>query len=127
MARNGFKIFDADTHIRPDADLLEPYMTPAAREKLAQYEKYKASSKEGAVTYLMGERKYTRRLGLAGDASRESQEYMTGYKRHPHGKPNPLCELDPAVRIRDMDIEGIDVNLMLPSGWFGCWTTIDDV
>ena len=126
MARNGFKIFDADTHIRPDADLLEPYMSAAAVEKLAQYEKYRARSKEGAVTYLMGQRKYTRRLGLAGDAAPESQEYMTGYKRHPHGKPNPLCERDPPVRVRDMDIEGVDVNLMLPSGWFGCWTTIDD-
>ena len=50
------KIFDADTHVRPDADLLEPYLTAAARAKLAQYEKYKAKNKDGAVTYLMGER-----------------------------------------------------------------------
>jgi hypothetical protein len=31
MARNGYKIFDADTHVRPDADLLERYLTAAAR------------------------------------------------------------------------------------------------
>ena len=67
MARNGFKIFDADTHVRPDADLLTPYMTAPAREKLAQFEKYQARNKDGAVTYLMGERSYKRRLGLAGD------------------------------------------------------------
>ena len=127
MARNGYKIFDADTHVRPDADLLEPYLSAAARDKLAQYEKYKARNKDGAVTYLMGERKYKRRLGLASDAAPQKKEYMSGYKRHQHGKPNPLCERDPAVRIQDMDLEGVDVNLMLPSGWFGCWTTIDDV
>jgi predicted TIM-barrel fold metal-dependent hydrolase len=127
MARNGFKIFDADTHVRPDAELLLPYMTASAQKKLAQYEKYQARNKDGAVTYLMGERSYKRRLGLAGDAAPESREYMSGYKRHQHGKPNPLCEHNPAVRIQDMDTEGVDVNLMLPSGWFGAWTTVDDV
>jgi len=127
MARNGYRIFDADTHVRPDADLLEPYLPVATRALLAQYKNYKARNKEGAVTYLMGERKYKRRLGVADEAAPQRSEYMSGYKRHQHGKPNPLCERDPSARICDMDIEGIDVNLMLPSGWFGCWTTIKDV
>src|ERR1041384_505523 len=127
MARNGYRIFDADTHVRPDADLLEPYLPVATRALLKQYEKYKTRNKDGAVTYLMGERKYKRRLGAADDAAPQRSEYMSGYKRHQHGKPNPLCERDPAARIRDMEIEGIDVNLMLPSGWFGCWTTIKDI
>src|SRR5215831_12627118 len=125
--RNGLKIFDADTHVRPDADLLEPYLPAAARTKLAQFEGYRAKNKEGAVTYLMGTRHYKRRLGAADDEAPENQDYMRGYKRHQHGKPDPLCERDPAVRIKDMDIEGIDVNLMLPSGWFGAWTTIEDI
>src|SRR5574341_1117873 len=127
MARNGYKIFDADTHVRPDAALIEPYLTVSTRAKLVPYEKYKARNKEGAVTYLMGERKYKRRLGLTVEGRPPSKEYMSGYHRHQHGKPNPLCERDPAVRVADMDIEGVDVNLMLPSGWFGCWTTIEDV
>ena len=41
----------------------------------------------------MGERKYKRRLGLASEAAPQSKEYMSGYKRHQHGNPNPLCEL----------------------------------
>ena len=127
MSRNGYKIFDADTHVRPDAELLKPYMPSSVRAKLAQYEKYRVKNKDGAVTYLMGERSYKRRLGLSGDGAAQKNGYMSGYKRHQHGKPDPLCERDPAVRAREMDIEGIDVNLMLPSGWFGCWTTIDDV
>ena len=124
--RNGFKIFDADTHVRPDADLLEPYLNSEAKKKLPQFEPYKSKNKEGAITYLMGTRHYKRRLGAADEDAPENKEYMSGYKRHQHGKPNPLCERDPAARIKDMDIEGIDVNLMLPSGWFGAWTTIDD-
>ena len=125
--RSGFRIFDADTHVRPDADLLEPYLHPEARTKLKQFEQYKAKNKEGAVTYLMGTRHYKRRLGAADEDAPENKEYMSGYKRHQHGKPDPLCERDPAARIKDMDIEGVDVNLMLPSGWFGAWTTIEDV
>ncbi len=89
MARNGYRIFDADTHVRPDADLLEPYLTASARAELARYEKYKSRNKEGAITYLMGERKYKRRLGLAAEMETQKTEHMSGYKRHQHGKPNP--------------------------------------
>jgi uncharacterized protein len=127
MARNGYKIFDADTHVRPDAELLEPYLPEAERAKLADFQRYRSVNKDGAATYLIGERSYKRRLGTAGAAAPAKKEYMGGYKRHQHGKPDPLCERDPAVRIKDMDTEGVDVNLMLPSGWFGAWTTIDDV
>src|SRR5437870_13238929 len=98
MARNGFKIFDADTHVRPDADLLEPYLDVDMRAKLNQFDRYKATNKEGAVTYLMGTRHYQRRLGAADENAPENKEYMSGYKRHQHGKPDPLCERDPAVR-----------------------------
>jgi hypothetical protein len=34
---------------------------------------------------------------------------------------------EPGERIKDMDYEGVDVNLTLPSGWFGTWTADDDV
>jgi predicted TIM-barrel fold metal-dependent hydrolase len=34
---------------------------------------------------------------------------------------------DPAERIKDMDRKGVDVNLTLPSGWFGTFTVGEDV
>lgn len=49
MARNGFKIFDADTHVRPDADLLGPFLAAESRQKLGRFDKYKAKNKEGAA------------------------------------------------------------------------------
>jgi len=76
MARNGFKIFDADTHVRPDADLLGPFLAAESRQKLGRFDKYKAKNKEGAVTYLMGTRHYKRRLGAAGEEAPENKEYM---------------------------------------------------
>jgi predicted TIM-barrel fold metal-dependent hydrolase len=127
MDRNELKIFDADTHVRPDADLLEPFLTAESLHKLSQFDKYKERNKEGAATYLIGTRHYKRRLGTVHEGAQQNTEYMAGYKRHHHGKPNPLCERDPAVRIGDMDLEGINVSLMLPSGWFGAWTEVDDI
>ena len=50
---------------------------------------------------------------------------FTGVKRT--REPSPLVDADPGERIKDMDHEGVDVNLTLPSGWFGTWTAGDDV
>jgi hypothetical protein len=41
MARNGFKIFDSDTHIGPAVDVLEKYLTESERRKLDSWEPYK--------------------------------------------------------------------------------------
>jgi len=98
--RGGFQIFDADTHVRPDADLLEPYLSAAALAKLALFERHRTKNKEGAVMYLMGTRHYKRRLGAADDEAPENQDYMRGYKRHQHGKPDPLCDETPLCASR---------------------------
>ena len=34
MARNGFKVFDSDTHVGPHADILERYTTADVKERL---------------------------------------------------------------------------------------------
>ncbi len=49
---------------------------------------------------------------------------FTGANRE---RPSPRVDDDPAERIADMDREGVDVNLTLPSGWFGTWTAGDDI
>ncbi|NIP95192.1 MAG: hypothetical protein GWO24_17780, partial [Akkermansiaceae bacterium] len=53
---------------------------------------------------------------------------MAGFTGAHKGRdPSPKVDDDPAERIADMDLEGVDVNLTLPSGWFGTWTLSDDV
>ena len=50
---------------------------------------------------------------------------FTGVKR---SRPiSPDVDRSSAARIADMDFEGADANLMLPSGWFGTFTSGDDV
>jgi predicted TIM-barrel fold metal-dependent hydrolase len=53
---------------------------------------------------------------------------MAGFTgAHGARKPSPRVDDDPAERIKDMDYEGVDVNLTLPSGWFGTWNAGEDV
>lgn len=128
MARDGFKIFDSDTHVGPFVDVLDPYLDDDVKAKLPAWEEFRtAHHKTGHVTYTKGQRKYRRRLGTAA-AEETPAGYMAGFTGPKREKnPDPEGDVDPAKRIADMDYEGVDVNLMLPSGWFGTWTTGDDV
>lgn len=151
MARNGFRIFDADTHVGPVMEVLEKYLTDAERAKLPAWEQYKnigdRGFSKGLTSYTRGVRSYGRVLG----ATNEDNKLMgytaafTGRKKEhepspqsdfPEGfsgptkmerEPSTRVDFDPAVRIQEMDLEGVDVNLMLPSGWYGTWTGTDDV
>lgn len=127
MARDGFKIFDSDTHVGPDARILSAYLGETEKHLLAAWDTYKSSTRNGHQTYTRGQRTYRRRLGAAEpeDAPAGYMAGFTGVKRS--REPSPLVDADPAARIADMDYEGVDVNLTLPSGWFGTWTSGDDI
>ena len=127
MARNGYRIFDSDTHVGPVMGVLENYLTDAEKAKLAAWEQHKTVNQRGHVTYTRGQRRYRRRLGTATpeDTPGGYMAGFTGVKREK--EVSPQVDHDPAERIKDMDYEGVDVNLTLPSGWFGTWTTGDDV
>lgn len=128
MPKDGFKIFDSDTHVGPFVDVLDPHLSAEAKEKLAEWEEFKtAHHKTGHVTYTKGQRRYRRRLGTA-EAEDTPARYMAGFTGPKRSRnPDPEGDTDPALRIADMDFEGVDVNLTLPSGWFGTWTAGDDV
>ena len=38
MAKNGYKIFDSDTHVGPQADILAQYMTVGDLERLKAFD-----------------------------------------------------------------------------------------
>jgi len=129
MARNGFKVFDSDTHVGPFVDVLEPYLNQKIKVKLGSWEKFKkAHHRTGHVTYLRGQRRYARQLGQAEAAPpTKNEKYLAGYTGHKRERePTPRVDDDPAARIEDMDIEGVDVHLTLPSGWFGTWLADDN-
>ncbi|MBV9018501.1 MAG: hypothetical protein JO058_22860, partial [Alphaproteobacteria bacterium] len=65
MARDGYRIFDSDTHVGPDAAILESYLSADEKERLACWASYRATGRSGRVTYTKGERHYRRKLGAA--------------------------------------------------------------
>ena len=75
--RNGFKIFDSDTHVGPHMDVLDPYLSASDKARLAGWEPY-LSRRSGHVTYTKGQRHYRRRLGAAR-GEETSGGYMAGY------------------------------------------------
>ena len=128
MAKNGYKIFDSDTHVGPYMEVLSKYVTEAEKARLPAWETYRSVNSHGHETYNKGQRHYRRRLGAASPEDTRGA-YMAGYtgvtKRE--RDVSRRGDHDPALRIADLDYEGVDVNLTLPSGWFGTWTTGDDV
>ena len=127
MAKNGYKIFDSDTHVGPFMDVLDKHLTAGEKAKLPAWEKFASKNKDGHTVYNKGARQYRRRLGK--DAPEDTKgQYMAGFTgAHGARKPSPRVDDDPAERIKDMDYEGVDVNLTLPSGWFGTWNAGEDV
>ena len=127
MAKNGYRIFDSDTHVGPLINVLNPFMTDAEKKRLEGWSEFKVVNKNGNVTYNRGQRRYRRKLGTAA-ADTAPAGYMAGFTGVAKKREvTPLCDADAAERIKDMDFEGVDVNLTLPSGWFGTFTAHDDV
>jgi predicted TIM-barrel fold metal-dependent hydrolase len=127
MAHDGYRIFDSDTHVGPDAAILDRYLSQAEKERLAGWAEYRATGHNGHVSYTRGQRRYGRKLGAA-TPEESPGGYMAGFTGVARQRqPSPLVDADPAARIADMDLEGVEVNLTLPSGWFGTWTAGDDV
>ena len=74
--KNGFKIYDTDTHVRPMIETLSQYYDPNIRARMPELEKFKRENKrdvEGMIpgrhSYALGERiAYSRMLGEAEPA-----------------------------------------------------------
>src|ERR1044071_1810502 len=124
--RGGFKIFDSDTHLNPNAETLEPYFDETMRKRLPEWESCKVPFRVGWAGEILQEpyrhryqfkkragwREEVRVLGAAGrreEVAREFRNFM-GSRFPSPGAPDDDVE----ARIRDMDEEGVDVQLMLP-------------
>jgi len=52
--KNGFRVYDSDTHVNPAAEVLERYVDPGFRPRLAELEPYRFAVGEGAVGGVAG-------------------------------------------------------------------------
>jgi hypothetical protein len=120
--KNGFRVYDSDTHVNPAAEVLERYVDPGFRARLAELEPYRFAVAEGAVggvaglhNYRVGTKYYRRVLGE--EAPRDT---FTGRETKWMGSkmPRPGVQDDQAEnRVKDMDDEGTDVHFLIPTSW----------
>jgi hypothetical protein len=125
--RNGYRIYDSDTHIAPMAETLARYFDPKTRARLPDWENFKVPFRIGWAGEKLeppfrhryqfakrdGWREGMRVLGEAAPretAGRHFATFMGTRYPTPGGS-----DADVDARIRDMDEEGVDVQLMMPS------------
>jgi predicted TIM-barrel fold metal-dependent hydrolase len=138
MARDGYRIFDADTHIIEPVEPIEEYLSAADRARLAALGPLvgRGPAKAGMSRYLIGKRpKLDRRLGSRervappSGATRGVKDGGTPWDVRWQGPPFPTdrVSFDPHARVKDMDLEGVDVNMVLPSGGVPAFCGLEDV
>lgn len=139
MARDGYRIFDADTHIIEPVELIEAHLSTAEKARLdALGAQVKRVPDRGEISrYRVGNRpELKRRLGSrepagAADAIRSGvkAEGGTPWDVRWQGPPWPSARVshDPHARVRDMDVEGVDVDMVLPSGGIPAFCGFDDI
>jgi hypothetical protein len=118
--REGFRVYDTDTHIDPGADVLEKYVDPGFRRRLDDLAPYRIAVKSRTVdggmrnTYRFEQRLYERTLGEA-EASPGSGDgrVWRGQRRPSFGVVDDRSD----NRVFDMDEEGTDVHFLVPSVW----------
>lgn len=128
--RHGLKIWDADTHIAPSAESLEPFLSSRVRELVPDLEERKVPIRVGLAGELRQEpyrHQYrlsagegggwgtsaVRVLGEAGPREGVSRRFQTFMgTRH----PTDGGQEDAGIRVKDMDEEGTDVQTMVPNG-----------
>jgi uncharacterized protein len=119
--KNGFRVYDADTHVNPAAEVLEQYVDPSFRPRLAELAPYRvpisreADGSAGLHSYRVGTKFYRRILG-----EKAPRETFTGRESKWRGSkmPRPGVNDDNAAnRVQDMDDEGTDVHFLIPGSW----------
>jgi len=73
--KNGFKVFDTDTHVMPAAEVIERYVDPVFRPRLQELEPYRTPMRQSAEYqsalhgYRIQPQFYRRVLGEGGAAA----------------------------------------------------------
>src|SRR5207248_9678185 len=120
--KNGYRVYDSDTHVNPAAEVLERYVDPGFRPRLSELEPYRFAVGQGAVggveglhNYRVGTKYYRRVLG-----ERPPRDTFTGRETKWMGSKMPrhgVQDDQAANRVKDMDDEGTDTHLLIPTSW----------
>jgi predicted TIM-barrel fold metal-dependent hydrolase len=131
--RDGLKIFDTDTHIRPSAESIRPFLSQTVLDRVPDLEEHRVPIKVGMAGEVReapyrhwyrfrsigggwgsGKPRY---LGEAGPREGEERDFQTFMgSRFPTAGGGDYA---PELRLKDMDEEGTDVHFIVHTGGAG--------
>src|SRR5437868_10565699 len=122
IMKDGLRVYDADTHVEPSAEVLEKYVDPGFRARLPDLAAYRVPIRPnnpggapGRHVYRFGQISYKRILGEAAPRPEHSgrASVWMGAKQPRRGVQDDAAD----ARIADMDEEGVDAHFMIPTAW----------
>jgi uncharacterized protein len=127
--RNGYRIIDTDTHVGPTADVLYDYASPTLTERLGELAPFEIQTRDG-LGLSISPYPYRRAMGQRPEDAEGDQGKTPSLK----GKigSNVVEPPEPGVsvrnadgRLRDMDREGRDVDVIIPGTFSTAATALD--
>jgi uncharacterized protein len=116
--RNGYRVIDTDTHVGPTVDVLYEYGSQALTSRRDELAPYEFQMRDG-VGLSISPYPFKRAMGEKGDAEQASRGGAPSLKGKVGSNvvepPEPdVAQRNAAGRLRDMDREGRDVDLIIP-------------
>ena len=134
--KNGYRVIDIDTHVNPSLDTLVKYVDPSFRPRLDELKPYTRTVGEYnalSIASIPFDR-------FPGEApSGDDQAAVAGgrgalegrvTRNSGHHRVDPqkgVSDENAAGRLADMDLEGRDVDVIIPGTWANGLTGIEDV
>ncbi|MSQ24000.1 MAG: hypothetical protein EXR58_05555 [Chloroflexi bacterium] len=134
--RNGFKVYDADTHIKPTVESVKPFLSKKALDRYPDFTDYQSDNKIGMASEIFeppfrhlfrfrsgegggegwggGKPRILGEAGPRENASRHRQAFMGTVLPTDGGG-----DWDPKLRLKDMDTEGQDVHFIVHTAGVG--------
>src|SRR6202034_4142461 len=120
--KNGFKVWDSDTHVEPSAEVIDKYLDPGFRNRLPELQQFRTpiaattpGSSPGRHVYRFGQISFKRILGEAAPRPEHTGRASVWMGTQ---QPRPGVQDDMADnRIADMDLEGVDAHFLIPTAW----------
>jgi uncharacterized protein len=131
--RQGFRVIDSDTHVNPSLDVLLRYADGDLRDRAGDLQPYRRTVKavpgrgdaEDVEAYTILSIKPVRLQRVAGEKLRPATEvagdrgFLSGRTQMVTRRPITarVAEDNAHGRLRDMDLEGRDIDFIIPGPW----------
>jgi len=138
--RNGYRVVDVDTHVTPSLEVLLRYADRALLDRKDELKPYtrtmtpvpgRGHPTEPYEVLRVDPRPYKRVAGMKAGAEEAAGAGSKGalegrVENLAKGKPRDNIQHDnSAGRLLDMDIEGVDINVIIPAPWAPGSTALD--